>query len=421
MSRDSARKDSSRRAYPLALLSGLLLAASFPKFGHPALRLGVPRAADRGGDAGRARRAQARRPFWLGVLAGVVYFVGTLYWIGGVMATHGGLSPVVRLRCSWSAWPCTSRLFVGAVRAGCSAARSGVSAWRACGSRRCSGSPTEWLRVWLGWEFPWVLLGIVAGDRRARRATRERDGRVRLVGAARAHRHGGRGAGAQPARGASARRDRSSVARSSSVVAWGTWRVSQRRADAARRRPCASASCRATCRRTPSGNPAFRDAILDRYIEPEPAGDWRRRATRAVARGVDAVLFRLRRRPHAAPIRRLAAEARVPFVIGTDDFERGANGQPDRYLQRRGARGHRRPSRAARTARSGSCRSASTCRSSGCCSSSAARRSRQRLHARARRSTVFDVEGTPVQRGDLLRGRLRRHGAGVRRPTDPNC
>ena len=31
------------------------------------------------------------------------------------------------------------------------------------------------------------------------------------------------------------------------------------------------------------------------------------------------------------PVRRLAAQARVPFVVGTDELERGKNGEADRY------------------------------------------------------------------------------------------
>ena len=75
--------------FGLALLSGAFLALSFPKFGHPAfawialapLLVAV------------AHRPQSmRRAFTLGLLTGAVYFAGTLYWLVDTMTTFGGLS-----------------------------------------------------------------------------------------------------------------------------------------------------------------------------------------------------------------------------------------------------------------------------------------------------------------------------------------
>ena len=79
-------------AVALALLSGALLALSFPKFGHPAfawialapLMVAVAH-----------RRQSARRTFALGLLTGAVYFSGTLYWLVETMTTFGGLSTLV--------------------------------------------------------------------------------------------------------------------------------------------------------------------------------------------------------------------------------------------------------------------------------------------------------------------------------------
>jgi apolipoprotein N-acyltransferase len=73
----------------LALLSGALLALSFPKFGHPAfawiavapLLVAVSH-----------RRHTPRRAFLLGLVTGIVYFSGTLYWLVETMTTFGGLS-----------------------------------------------------------------------------------------------------------------------------------------------------------------------------------------------------------------------------------------------------------------------------------------------------------------------------------------
>jgi apolipoprotein N-acyltransferase len=77
---------SSRLSYALALSSGALLALSFPKFGHPAVgwvALAPLLLALSG--------ATLRRAFVLGLLSGVIYFVGTLYWITDVMVMYGDL------------------------------------------------------------------------------------------------------------------------------------------------------------------------------------------------------------------------------------------------------------------------------------------------------------------------------------------
>ena len=74
-------------AYVLASASGLLLALSFPKFGHPAfawVALAPLLVALTG--------TTLRRAFALGFLAGAIYFTGTLYWITGVMAMYGDMA-----------------------------------------------------------------------------------------------------------------------------------------------------------------------------------------------------------------------------------------------------------------------------------------------------------------------------------------
>jgi 4-hydroxybenzoate polyprenyltransferase len=79
-------------AFSLALLSGILLALSFPKFGHPAfgwIALAPLLVA-------LAYRPQTfRRSVALGLLTGFVYFAGTLYWFVVTMTLFGGLSTPV--------------------------------------------------------------------------------------------------------------------------------------------------------------------------------------------------------------------------------------------------------------------------------------------------------------------------------------
>src|SRR5437773_1839620 len=70
----------------LALVSGALLALSFPQYGHPAfgwIALAPLLVA--------IFRVPLRRAFLLGLLTGCVYFAGTLYWITRVMAVYGDL------------------------------------------------------------------------------------------------------------------------------------------------------------------------------------------------------------------------------------------------------------------------------------------------------------------------------------------
>ena len=76
----------------LALLSGALLALSFPKFGHPAVAWVAlaPLIV-----AVTHRPLPWRRAFLLGLATGAVYFTGTLYWLVETMTTFGDQSPAV--------------------------------------------------------------------------------------------------------------------------------------------------------------------------------------------------------------------------------------------------------------------------------------------------------------------------------------
>jgi membrane protein len=134
-----------------------LLAASFPKFGHPAFAwmaltpLIVASALAQ--SAGKSRLHIAA----LGWLTGAVYFAGTLYWVVGTMATYGDLPWWVAalagaLLVSYVAiFPAVFALLVAhAVR------RLGVTGvWLA----PLSWVATEWVRSSFGGGFPWVLLG----------------------------------------------------------------------------------------------------------------------------------------------------------------------------------------------------------------------------------------------------------------------
>ena len=139
--------------YALAAASGVLLALSFPKFGHPAFGwialAPLLVALSQGGTLSRA--------FRLGVLTGLVYFTGTLYWITHVMATYGHLQVwvAVVINAALIAYLALfPALFAVVVR----------RLVAANGAMALMAAPLVWVatelgRTYLMTGFPWVLLG----------------------------------------------------------------------------------------------------------------------------------------------------------------------------------------------------------------------------------------------------------------------
>jgi apolipoprotein N-acyltransferase len=136
----------------LAAASGLLLALSFPKFGHPALAwiaLAPLLVALVG--------TTLRRAFALGFVAGAIYFAGTLYWITRVMAMYGDMAFWVAVLINaalivyQSLFPAIFALVVRRIVV-------------AHGPRALMAAPLVWVATELGRThiftgFPWVLLG----------------------------------------------------------------------------------------------------------------------------------------------------------------------------------------------------------------------------------------------------------------------
>jgi apolipoprotein N-acyltransferase len=138
----------------LALLSGALLALSFPKFGHSAfawialapLLVAV------------AHRSQTpRRAFALGLTTGVVYFCGTLYWLVETMTTFGGLNTALAafaagvLIAYLSLYPALFAMIQARLT-------------RTMGKRALLLAPAVWVasemaRTYVLDGFPWELLG----------------------------------------------------------------------------------------------------------------------------------------------------------------------------------------------------------------------------------------------------------------------
>ena len=148
--------------YALALLSGALLALSFPRYGHPAFAwiALVPLVIALTGWRGRPGRVPGQPPlrgFLLGLTSGFVYFAGTLYWTGTVIRTFGGIptiaaiAGVVLLAVYQGAFPAIGALIASRLitRAGIAGIFFVPAAWVA----------TEFFRGVAFGGFPWVPLG----------------------------------------------------------------------------------------------------------------------------------------------------------------------------------------------------------------------------------------------------------------------
>ena len=89
-----------RLDYALAFISGVLLALSFPKYGQPAfawIALVPLLLAFTGwtGRPGRLRGIPPLRALQLSLIAGMVFFLGTVYWTGTVIVTFGDVPVAV--------------------------------------------------------------------------------------------------------------------------------------------------------------------------------------------------------------------------------------------------------------------------------------------------------------------------------------
>jgi apolipoprotein N-acyltransferase len=137
----------------LAIASGVLLVFSFPKFGHPAvawIALAPLLVALMG-------RISLVRAFALGLAAGGVYLVGTLYWLTTVMARYGGINIAVAMVINvvfvayLALYPALFAVVMRrlAIGFGPSALAAAPFVWTA----------TELGRMYVFTGFPWVLLG----------------------------------------------------------------------------------------------------------------------------------------------------------------------------------------------------------------------------------------------------------------------
>jgi apolipoprotein N-acyltransferase len=105
----------------------------------------------------RAPQVRGSRAFLLGLLAGAVYFAGTLYWLVKTMTTFGGLSTALAVLAATllvaylALFPAAFALILSRLN-------------RTFGSRALLLAPAVWVTTELGrqyvWDgFPWALLG----------------------------------------------------------------------------------------------------------------------------------------------------------------------------------------------------------------------------------------------------------------------
>jgi apolipoprotein N-acyltransferase len=135
----------------------VLLALSFPKYGHPAFAwiAITPLVVAIALEARSGHREL--RVVWLGVVTGTVYFWGTVYWVVHVMSLYGGFGWPIALGIGILMVAYLS-IFVTlfAVAFGHAVGRGGMAGvWLAPWLWVAS----EWARSSIGLGFPWVLLG----------------------------------------------------------------------------------------------------------------------------------------------------------------------------------------------------------------------------------------------------------------------
>ena len=277
--------------------------------------------------AGQAGERRGRHQFLLGITTGMIYFGGMLYWFVQVMANYGGISGWLAFLAGAAGWAYLA-IYVG------------VFAWvlgrgiRLLGVNGVWLAPvfwvaSEWARATVGGGFPWGVLGssqasvlpivqlasvtgvfglsaLIALVSTAAAAVTLARSRRHLLGAA--------GVGVLlvvVTIAGSVRLMASPLTRTGTVIRIGLLQGSVEQLE--------------------KYDPAYRDQILARYLDL---------SRQAIEAGAAIVIWPEASTPFsfdaegplAAPIRQLAATTHTPFIIGTDGYEYGANGMPDRIF-----------------------------------------------------------------------------------------
>ena len=276
--------------------------------------------------ASRANQSNFRT-FGLGWLTGLVYFAGTLYWLAQVMAQFGGLSIVVAALLAFGLF-CWLAVFVGLFALLVALAARGGSlnaVWLA----PVFWIATEWVRAWLGGNFPWILLGYSQArtlpvlQLASLGGVPVLSGLVALISTAAAMLALSR-----------ARQHRIGAGLCALVIAgasvWGAARIAAGELTS-RGQLLRVGLLQGNVPQDQKWDPTYREVITRRYVEL---------SREALGQGAQLVIWPEASTPFyfdvdgamAEPIRRLARETGTPFVIGTDEFEAGIDGGPDRFF-----------------------------------------------------------------------------------------
>ncbi len=311
-------------AAALAVLSGLLLAFSFPKYGHPVFAwtaLAPLIVAVYLTETARLGPRVKLRPFTLGWITGALHFSLTVSWVVEVMYLHGGLAVPVAwlimflLAAYLALFPALAAVLLarGIRRFGVHGIWLMAPVWVA----------TEWLRGWLGGGFPWAWLGTSQAEvipviqLASVTGVLGVSALLALVSCAAALLAVGKPAVHWRTIGAV-------FALVLVATGAGTWRVVS--GALVSQGPVVKVGLlQGNVAQDQKWDPAFRGSILDRYLEL---------SRQAISVGARLVVwpeastpFFFEAEPHrAAPIRTLVAETRTPMLIGTDEFVRDGEG-----------------------------------------------------------------------------------------------
>ncbi len=314
-------------ASALALTSGVLLALSFPRYGHPAIAFIalVPLYVALSGWNGRAGHwpgISTGRGFRLGLITGCVHFAGTVYWTGATVQTFGGLPlPVAVFVTGLLVLYMAAYVALASAAAALFIRRFGLvglvlspAAWVA----------TEYTRGFLFGGFPWIPLGntmvtllpivqlaslvgvyglsaFVGLVNVGFAAVALTTGRMRVTAIA------------------------GTVALIVAVSVWGGQRMAANHLTQGQ--PIRVGLIQANIAQVDKWNPARADMIVDRYLQL---------TRQASDSGADFLVwpesstpFFFQDDPAAAVIRRLVRQMEKPLLLGSDEVEPGS---PNRYF-----------------------------------------------------------------------------------------
>ena len=297
------------------LLSGALLALSLPKYGHPAVAwVALIPLLVQIADRAHAPRA-ARRGFVWGWLCGVVYFAGTIYWTGGVMARYGGIQPALAaaiaglLIAFLALFPAVFGIVLAQSvdRLGRRALLLAPFAWTA----------TELGRTWLFGGFPWALVGysqtavLPIAQVASVTGVYGLSALIVFVAAAAALALTGRGRERWVAPAIA-------VGLVAACAAWGSARLADGRLVSSGT-PLAVGLVQGNVPQDRKWDPAFASGILRDYLDrSREAAD---RGARLIVWPESATPFYYHRSPQAEAIRMLARERGVWILLGSDELD----------------------------------------------------------------------------------------------------